>query len=611
MQVHIPHGHYYTTFYVLAMLTLVLGALVEGWRRNFPLRPWLVLLAGYLLAFIVGTKLITMPLAAWGPLLREGHWPLDPARSVLGGSLLGSLVLLALHRWLGLGRQVFDALAWPLSAALAVQCVGCVLTGCCFGEVSGAGLVYAAGTPPWWTQVAAGLIPATAPAALPVLPTQLLALLLCAGTAGVLWLTRHRRWPVGSWALLSAGLLLLGRGLLESWRDPAGEPVGAQVLQLGSVSLLAVQWVLLPVGLLALAAWAWYKGRAVEISSPTPAVQPTRHLLVLTGLLLVAALLGPGTLVLPEVLVVKALLLTVLVMEAGAWLLKVSTLQATSASAWLQAPLGLSAVVLLLTSQTMPTDSSQNASRPSVSKGLTLTAGAQQHTYDAIDGGTGTGQGCGGGPSYQFRHRATVVGGQAAYRFNTDQNGGVSTVGLGVWSGEDRINLRVQDYGTVFDTTFHRSLFAVHPFVAGERRRLRGFEFGYRAGVYIGRLNASSNNDYFVPEPQVTVAPDLMVWWGKRSWIYGQAELGYGPALLGPYTLRLGAGSGLGSNKGGTLGGGFVIPFIPGTPTAQVYLSSTINVPNTGISLEPYAATDFDHLHQISLRLHYRISAKK
>ena len=233
-------------------ITLVLGALLEGWRRKFPLRPWLVLLAAYLLAFIVGTKLITMPLDAWAPLLRAGHWPPDPARSVLGGSLLGSLVLLVLHRWLGLGRQVFDALAWPLPAALAVQCVGCMLTGCCFGEVSSAGLVYAAGTPPWWAQVAAGLIPATAPQALPVLPTQLLALLLCTGTAGALWLTRKRGWAAGSWALLSAGLLLLGSGSLPTrergWWLPLAPPAAGQSELLSLSALYALLRPHLPAG---------------------------------------------------------------------------------------------------------------------------------------------------------------------------------------------------------------------------------------------------------------------------------------------------------------------------------------------------------------------------
>ncbi|MDO7876374.1 prolipoprotein diacylglyceryl transferase [Hymenobacter sp. ASUV-10] len=605
MQAHIPHGHYYTTFYVLAILTLVLGALIEGWRRNFPLRPWLVLLAGYLLAFIVGTKLITMPLAAWGPLLREGHWPLEPARSVLGGSLLGSLALLALHRWLGLGRQVFDALAWPLSAALAVQCVGCLLTGCCFGEVSGAGLVYAAGTPPWWAQVAAGLIPATAPAALPVLPTQLLALLLCAGTAATLWLTRHRHWPAGSWALLSAGLLLLGRGLLESWRDPAGEPVGAQMLQLGGVRLLAVQWVLLPVGLLALAAWAWYKGRAVATEAPAPAGQPTRHLLVLTGLLLVAALLGPGALVLPEVLVIKALLLAVLAMEAGAWLLQAQPLPNGGSPAWLRAPLGLVAIVLLLTSQTMPADSSANQG-----KDLTITVGARQTTYDDADN-TGCGE-----PPEVYNHRTYVVSAEAAYRFNEKTSGAVNTVGLGVSGGTDRIGVDTRDdYGSTTtyspDTTLRQALYSINLFMAGERTGPGRREFGYRVGLHVGQLANTPSTDAGV-NGLSHLAPDLMFWYGRRQKFFGQADAGYGLHAAAPYTMRLGIGSGFGFSRGHLLAGIAGMPFTPTFYHSSTlgFASARIYLPNTGFSIEPYAASNFDHYHQVSLRLHYCLALK-
>jgi phosphatidylglycerol:prolipoprotein diacylglycerol transferase len=624
MHLPAPHGHgYYTTFYVLAICTLTLLALVAGRRRGFALRPWLVLLACYLLAFIVGTKLVTMPLAAWGSLLHGGAWPPDTARSVLGGAVAGGLAVLALHRWLGLGRQVFDALALPLSAALAVQCVGCLLTGCCFGEVSSTGLVYAAGTPPWWAQVAAGLIPTTATEALPVAPTQLLALLLCLGTSLVLWATRHRRWPVGSWALLSTGLLLLGRFGLEFWRDAAGEPVGGQAVSLGGVTMLAMQWVLLPVALLALAGWAWQvwnnsvRQRAFPENEIAPA-RPLRHLAAIGGLLAVAALLGPGALTLPEILAVRGLLLAVLVLEGGAWLL--SNRWSLGAPAWPQRlaalPLSLAAVFMLFTNQTTASDSTKNRDKDAVSKGLTITAGVQQNGYD--DALEDDGSGCDDvGPTHQYRnrHRANVAGGQVAYRFSTKQNGELSTVGLGVWSGNERIRTTVQeDHVPMVDTTFHRPLFAVNPFVAGEFRRPRSFEFGYRAGLYIGQLGNTANNDLSIPGPMVKVLPDLMIWWGKRSWVYGQAELGYGPALLGPYNVRLGAGSGLGAANGSTVGLGFAVPVVgetEGEAPILGYLSANLRLPGTGLSVEPYAASNFDHFHQISLRLHYRISAKK
>ena len=318
------HGHdYYTPFYLLATLTNVLLLGWEGWRRGFALRPWLAMVAASSLALILGTKLITNPVGDWGTVL-FGDAAGTTARSILGGGLAAGLAVLALRRWLGLPRAALDALALPLCAALAVQCVGCVLTGCCFGLPTAGvwGLTYAAGTLPYWAQVQAGLLPAGAAHSLPVAPTQLLALGLCVAVGGVLLATRHRRWPVGSWLLLQAGLLLLGRFGLSFWRAPAGEPVAGAAHNFLGAQWLTLQFILLPVALLVLAGWAWrvrrYEAGTAERAASPAAASPGRTVAVAVLLLALSAGLGRNALTLPELLVVRALLLTVLLAEAGA-----------------------------------------------------------------------------------------------------------------------------------------------------------------------------------------------------------------------------------------------------------------------------------------------------
>jgi len=68
----------------------------------------------------------------------------------------------ALRRAFGLpDRRVFDAFALPFALGLAVQGVGCLLAGCCFGTLAapgGLGVVYGAQTAPWAWQVARGLL---------------------------------------------------------------------------------------------------------------------------------------------------------------------------------------------------------------------------------------------------------------------------------------------------------------------------------------------------------------------------------------------------------------------------------------------------------------------
>jgi prolipoprotein diacylglyceryltransferase len=454
MQIPYSPGHdYYTPFYVLATLTNVLLLLWEGWRRGFPLRAWLTLVAASSLALILGSKLITHSVGDWAALLFTNA-PADTARSILGGSLAAVLTVVALRRWLGLGWAVLDALALPLCAALVVQCVGCVLTGCCFGEptMGSWGLTYAAGTHPWAVQLQAGLLPATAAHSLPVMPTQLMALLLCAAVGGVLLATRRRRWPVGSWLLLQTGLLLLGRFAQAFWRDAASEPVAGQVHGVLGGRWLELQLWLLPLGLLALGLWAWRVRRTA--SSPTasayiysfnaiPAqpVPTSRYLTVLVALLGSTAALSTTALTPPETMVVRGLLLAVLGLEAVQLFASGSTQQIGQSVTWSLnllrmmparrvLPLGLATAVFGLTSQVPASDSV---------KTLDVAIGGAYggFTQDAFYASKSS-SGCDSAPSSNtppardgYQHRYRAAGGQVAYQLRPGGWGPLGTVGLG------------------------------------------------------------------------------------------------------------------------------------------------------------------------------------
>ena len=106
-------GHY-TACYLLAVGTYQLLLWREGRRLGFALRPWLLMQAATLLAFVVGCKLVLLPLAEWPALWQGGAGrAAAPGRSALGGIAASSLVLLAGRRWLGLGWTAFDAFVLP------------------------------------------------------------------------------------------------------------------------------------------------------------------------------------------------------------------------------------------------------------------------------------------------------------------------------------------------------------------------------------------------------------------------------------------------------------------------------------------------------------------
>ena len=267
-----PAGHE-TYFYYLSQLAafalyggLLLG---QGYRRGYAWRQWVPLVAAATLALMLGSQLVFLAPERWLA------WLLGDAdvaaalgagpRSVLGGATASLLVVLALRRPLGLrGGAVLDAFAGPLCWALAMQCVGCVLAGCCWGEVTAPGalaLDYGPGSLPYLAQQARGLLPAGAARALPVVPTQLYHLLLCAGVGLLLHgLRRRAAWPGGTRYWLTVGLLCLGRGVVEGWRDPLGEPLLGAPLDLSGGHLGRLQGLLLLAGAAQLGGAAWLRG---------------------------------------------------------------------------------------------------------------------------------------------------------------------------------------------------------------------------------------------------------------------------------------------------------------------------------------------------------------
>ena len=622
----IPYSHgqdYYTPFYLLATLTNVVLLLWEGWRRGFPLRSWLTLVAASSLALILGTKLITHSAGEWGPLLL-GNAPTDTARSILGGGLAVALAVLGLRRWLGLSWAVLDALALPLCGALMVQCVGCLLTGCCFGLPTGSawGLTYSAGTLPWYAQVQAGLLPATAAHSLPVVPTQLLALLLCAAVAGILLATRRRQWPVGSWLLLQTGLLLMGRFGLSFWRDPVGEPVASTVHPVLGGHWLGLQFALLPLGLLALGIWAWRVERAgaklaAGAVATAPAARPERNLVVVVAMLALTALLGRHALTLPEMLVVRALLLAVLVAEAQAAL---ATLHRRGPRlAGLPMSVLLAAIILLTTAQA-PAPEKTPAPDSGPIRSVIVTGGVLGNHHDANQEIQVSNSGCSGAQQLQLQQQVTAVGGEVAVETTRapDESGRpsskTSTWGGGLWVGQQRIDAQpVPDPNnrypiTRHDTTFRQPLVDIH--IYKQVHRENGWRsIDARFGLHMGQLGHFSYFGEGESRESALVMPEVMVRMGKPSVLFGQADFCYGAEnALGAYTTRFGLGSGLGIRNGPNVLVGYAhSPHQPGSSLG--FVSALLQLPGRpAFSLEPYYATDLGRHNSFSLKLLYRIN---
>lgn len=618
------HGHFAYQAAQLAAFAVFGGLLLgQGYRRGYPWRQWLPLVAAAALALMLGCQLIFLPPGQWLGWLR-GEAAVAEAlaagpRSVVGGAAACLLAVLALRRALGFrGWAVLDAFAGPLCWALAVQSVGCVLAGCCWGEVSEAGwlrLRYAPGTLPYLAQQARGLLPAGAALARPVVPTQLYHLLLCAGVGGLLLALRRRAaaWPGGSRYLLAMGMLCLGRGLIEFWRDPAGEPLLGAPLAGADFSLLKAQGLLLLEAAALLGGWAWLARRpaAAEVVAPAPAGYPA---LVGVGLLAATARLGPGLLSLPEILTLQALLLLVLAAEGQALARRLG--HGLPRLAGLPLSLLLGGALLLATAQapaprrqTPPPDGEDGQT-------LTFSGGVLGNYHDAREDILEDHDLCGSRKqALALQQRVWAVGGEVAVEKSV--GGRTDTWGGGLWLGEQTVAAQpttsVPYRFLANDTTFRYTLGDIH-FYREKHTGQGWFTLGTRLGLHLGNLGFYSYFDNGNARGSAWLMPEGMVSLGNPRLLYAQADAGYGAEnALGAYTSRLALGSGLGRATGRQLLAGYA--HSAHFPTQNLaFVSARLALPpGTGLgalSLEPYFATDLGRHQLFSLKLHYQLGTK-
>ena len=169
-----------------------------------------------------------------------------------GGLILAIAVFLV---WCRVRRErvapVADLFVTVIPLAHAFGRVGCFFYGCCYGRLSGSSLAVAfpRHSPAWNAQLAAGVIDPSAPAALPVLPTQLFeaAAVLCLFAALLFVFVRNWRRRPG----FTTGCYLVGyasiRFGLEFLRDDMRQRFGAvsigQVISIG-LFILGITFVL-------------------------------------------------------------------------------------------------------------------------------------------------------------------------------------------------------------------------------------------------------------------------------------------------------------------------------------------------------------------------------
>lgn len=321
-----------------------------------------------------------------------------------------------------------------------------------------------------------------------------------------------------------------------------------------------------------------------------------RNLLAVAALLALTAWLGQQALTLPEVLVVKALLLGVLLLEGGALLLGAAGQLRPLRVAL---PLGLASTVFVLTSQ-VPADSVGAAESYSTISGGFSTGSFQRQQN--------TGGGCGGASQLQeYRHRYTT--GTLDYTHTrlpgTDVKGRVHkaevTWGIRLHAGVDHQQPTSDSLIYQPDYRPDNLLISFNPYVQLDRKWL-----GVGVGVMAGNLGF--HRMYYGDEPSMLDGQaSLRV--GPRPQLFAIADynfLGYGTANP---QHRLGLGTGFGGTRWQVVGGAARAKYYDiaegqshwsGFVEAQGRLSSQLQ-------LSGFALLGNPNQQQIGLRFGYRL----
>ena len=260
-------GLYYSIFYMIAFVIAFPILIYEGYHRKYPLLPWILIISSSIIFLIIGTKLLTYSGEDWKYFLNNWQLPHTSNKTILGGILFGIIGILTAKWWFRFKQPVMDAFAFVLPLCMAIQRVGCLMRGCCFGKPTDLpwAIKYSFGSMPYHVHLNSGLIDPISNTSLAIHPTQLYQIIYCLAIVFIIW--RIRKFWKAPGNLFFSSVILYGvfRFLSEFFRDPAADG------NLGGIfgGLKYVQWGIL-IFILVFSAYIIYRERSWRLKLKIP-----------------------------------------------------------------------------------------------------------------------------------------------------------------------------------------------------------------------------------------------------------------------------------------------------------------------------------------------------
>jgi prolipoprotein diacylglyceryltransferase len=555
-----PPQHLFSFFYSLAFVIAISVLIVEGYKRKFPMLPWILIISFSQILFIIGTKLFALSLDEWSTMVNNLQLVPTTKKELFGGMLLLGLGLWIGKVWMKFKPPFLDTFAIAIPLALSVQKAGCFFAGCCFGKNCDLpwSVQYPVLTLPHYHQFQQGLIHQGDLFSLPVHPVQIYELLGALLVVFLVIFFRNRWFRPGSSFLFSISLYLVVRFIVEFFKDPLAHTTGGAILG----PLNQTQWSIIAVVPVLLFFLIYREKR--QHQSPVPVIQsqlPFHSVLALLTACVLLIITLSGWFSIMEILVI---LITFII---SATLTIAYIFKNSCYARYKLLYVSLLLLPFLLMSQTLPqqmNDSVQIKKSKIISFGIT---GANfDNTHEIY-----TGEGCDriGNRSY-FNEKYIVSGVGLAFKNENVTKGYETKFGLNFILGRhtetflkvDTMGNAASSAGILLPHNDREPILEINPYLKFDSRW-----FGIGGGLHIGKLSYAYYNKEEVGSgfpatgrKLVSFYPQLYVRIGPRDIAFADYHLAdQFPSALPGYRQMIGLGTGFGTDNGTLLRVGTLI----------------------------------------------------
>jgi prolipoprotein diacylglyceryltransferase len=534
------NGPWYNLFYNLAFLITLLILLFEGYRRKFPMLKWIFIILMTRLMFIAGTKIATYSANDFLIMFSRFQLPETSTKSLPGGMLFGGIGLFAGSYLVRFKQNMADTFAIALPVGIAIQRIGCFVTGCCYGKVCTLpwAVEYPAYTLAHFHQFNDKLIGTHDYLSLPVHPVQLYEMAgLIAATYFIHKFSKTFK-MAGSSVLLSLILIFAVRFASEFFRDVHAHTIGGQMISVFNFTQLVIIPLILFLSLLLLKR----EKSTSRVDSPSPA----NDLSLAKAFFLFIFLFGcfrilQSWFVFPEKVALLSAFLVAVAMLGYQFIRKFYF----SPYRWLYA----TSVVLpfIVMAQTMPTEQQDSVFvKKYKSIKIGFASGNFRNSHEI-----GQGEGCDRvGNTEYFKQQYTL--GAVALEFTEDYPEAKQQFRYGAKAmfGNHR-ETRLSD-----SFVKNTALLGLTPYVGFETNWL-----GLGGGLNVGNLSyiTENNSEDGTGLPKsgsksTVVYPQIYARVGPAKWIFADYHLAdHFPSALPGFRQQIGIGSGLGTTNGTNL----------------------------------------------------------